>query len=533
MMRPLVCFSTFTAATAAKVKYDATSHVPHASSGCGGSSPYSSGKTTAATATYGGIKYTYRVYVPKSYDSNNPMPLITQHPGWGMSAKSEQSGSGVCDNADSMGYICVVPQGDGDNSNRGGPWYSWNAAGTVFSPGAEGPTCTSAGSNPSYCYNSCSCPSLQCWWTTCHNEVSATGTGYSGINGYIPALYDTLESQLCVDTTREYVAGESNGGIMTYQLATAMSSRFAAAVPQFGSFHKGYLQNLQTGVPLLSFHGTKDTTVPANVSLSGDGYYYTPTETIFSTFATANGCSGASSQYKTPYDGQSSLYCWTPEGSCSGGDLVRCSWDGGHNWFGNSAKTNGGLVTWFAFQWTETEHLGFGGKTAPHLLEDIEIIDADEEQPGAFDDLDVTLTALEHGHYNDPANGCLDDEHVVNFGTGHSCAPKIGTNSSDGEPFCKLGSVLPDFENGCPTDAPVPAASKAFPVCLGKGVTEDPYGNGEFHCALACPCESVVDDSCGPQAHAHCPTGSVCERGELRNMGQGVCTYSKDYSTAV
>merc|ERR1712048_75662 len=166
----------------------------------------------------------------------------------------------------------------GDNSNRGGPWYSWNAAGTVFSPGPEGPTCTNAGSNPSYCYNSCSCRSLQCWWTTCHNEVSAKGTGYSGINGYIPSLYDTLESQLCVDTTREYVAGESNGGIMTYELATAMSSRFAAAVPQFGSFHKGY---------------------------------YTPTATIFSKFASANGCSGSSSQYKTPYDGQYSLYCWT------------------------------------------------------------------------------------------------------------------------------------------------------------------------------------------------------------------------------
>lgn len=66
------------------------------------------------------------------------------------------------------------------------------------------------------------------------------------MNGYIPSLYDTIESQLCIDTTREYVAGESNGGMMTYQLATDMSSRLAAAAPQFGSFHKGFLQGPTT-----------------------------------------------------------------------------------------------------------------------------------------------------------------------------------------------------------------------------------------------------------------------------------------------
>ena len=38
------------------------------------------------------------------------------------------------------------------------------------------------------------------------------------VGGFIPGLYNTLESQLCIDTTREYAAGESNGGIMTYQL---------------------------------------------------------------------------------------------------------------------------------------------------------------------------------------------------------------------------------------------------------------------------------------------------------------------------
>ena len=32
---------------------------------------------------------------------------------------------------------------------------------------------------------------------------------------------------------------------------------------------------------MLDLHGSRDTTVPANVSLSGDGYYYTTTDEIF------------------------------------------------------------------------------------------------------------------------------------------------------------------------------------------------------------------------------------------------------------
>merc|ERR1712048_391171 len=146
-------------------------------------------------------------------------------------------------------------------------------------------------------------------------------------------------------------------------------------------------------------HGTKDTTIPANTSLSGDGYYYTTVSDMFNTFGKVNGCSGSTSHYSTPYDGQNSLYCLN-HGSCSGGDLVRCSWNGGRNWYGNSATKNGGLVTYFLLQWTETSHGGFGNKQEGSFLEDVEIL-GEEDAPvaGAFDDLEVTLTAKSDGHY--------------------------------------------------------------------------------------------------------------------------------------
>ena len=30
---------------------------------------------------------------------------------------------------------------------------------------------------------------------------------------------------------------------------------------------------------------------------------------------------------------------------------------------------------------------------------------------------------------------------------------------------------------------------------------------------------------CSAESHAHCPAGATCERGELRHMGHGVCTF--------
>merc|ERR1712226_968461 len=84
-------------------------------------------------------------------------------------------------------------------------------------------------------------------------------------------------------------------------------------------------------------------------------------------------------------------------------------------------------------------------------------------------------------------------------------------------PACNIGGATPS-KNGCPMDAPVPPTSKAFPVCLAKGKTDDPYTNGEFHCALACPCESVEDDGCGAAADSHCPVGATCQRCELCSL---------------
>jgi len=523
------------------LRVDLGSYVGSGSSGCGKTSPYKAGKTSVATGTYAGVSWTWRVYVPKTYDSNKPYPLIIQHPGWGMNAKSEESGAGITGYADTYGFISVTAQGGNDNPNSGGPWYSWNAAGTTQSPGPGGPTCTSAASAPSYCYTSCgSCSdSPQCWWTTCDETVTPTGVGTKDIGGFIPGLYDTLEDQLCIDTTREYAAGESNGGIMTYQLGVDLHSRLAAIAPQFGSFHKGFAAAPSTGVPVLDMHGSKDTTVPANVSLSADGYYYTTTKEIFeggkysSGWMKANGCSGATSHYPTRFDGgKYNFYC-VSEGKCSGGDVIRCSWNGGHNWLFNDAKSNGGLVSEFLLLWAKSSHIGKGqtvGSPVPegHPVNVTSITTEDGDIAPEYYNLTQVLTPQARGHYGDPDTGCHDDEEVLLAGSGRICAPKIGTTASQDTsepptPLCHLGGASYS-PNGCPTDASVKPHSKAWPTCLAKGNNTDPYNSGSFHCMLVCPC-SGIGNSCGAAADAHCPRGARCERGELRNMAHGVCTY--------
>jgi len=474
------------------------------------------------------------VYVPSNYEKNTPMPIILQFPGWTMSAKQEEAGAGITARADHLGFISVTPQGAGDNSNYGGPWYSWNAVGSTQSPGPAGPTCTQAGNNPSYCYESCgSCKDKpQCWWTTCDEGVTPTGTGTKDVGGYIPGLYNTFEEQLCIDTTREYAAGESNGGMMAYQVGVDMAHRLAAIFPQFGSFHRGFNLAPSVGLPVMDLHGFYDTTVPANVSLSDNGYYYTVTKEIFDGNAyspgwkKSNGCTGPESHYPTAWDGKEQLYC-VSVGSCPGGDVVRCAWAGGHNWFGNSAKMNGGLVTEFLLKWTRPPH---GGRSATgESLSNVTIL-GEEDPPSDETDEEVETTiepSVEDGfHYGDPDAGCLPDEEVIRVGTGRACSPKIASDSSSPPiPQCKIGGVTPS-RNGCPVDVRRSSPdSTAWPVCLGKSNSTDGYAKGEFHCMLVCPCPSSSGKDCGPAADRHCPGSSRCERGSLMSRTQGLCTY--------
>lgn len=336
---------------------------------------------------------------------------------------------------------------------------------------------------------------------------------------------------------------------MAFQLGASMGTRLAAIVPIAGSFHNGFNEAPSGGVPILATHGFYDTTVPANGTPPiGTGWYYTNMSEIYGGNAysagwkSSNGCSGNSKHYVTPYDGQNALYC-VSEGDCSGGDVVRCAFSGGHTY----APSNGALTWWFMSQFAKPTHIG-GGRIAgelsvnkPTFLEDLEFYTSEQdisadESPHS---LDYALKPHSH-HYGDPAKGCLDDEDELRIGgdgffVGSVCAPRINsTKAADAsipKPDCKLGGNAP-FENGCPNDVPGAKKKGAWPTCLDKGKTSTPYLNGEFHCLLVCgPCKiQNTSLDCGDNAHSQCPGRSKCVFGELRQVGLGVCAYSKDSS---
>jgi polyhydroxybutyrate depolymerase len=98
---------------------------------------------------------------------------------------------------------------------------------------------------------------------------------------FMNAMLNQLEAQLCVDTSRVYATGLSDGALFTSLLACTMTNRFAAFAPVAGVVvpvpcHPG------RPVPILAFHGTADPTLPFNggtpgttpppINLHGTGY---------------------------------------------------------------------------------------------------------------------------------------------------------------------------------------------------------------------------------------------------------------------
>lgn len=79
--------------------------------------------------------------------------------------------------------------------------------------------------------------------------------------GELLALLDHVEKQLAVDPDRIYVAGNSMGGIGTWELIAAMPERFAAAAPVAGGGKIPDLLRL-ANLPIWAFHGALDKTIP-------------------------------------------------------------------------------------------------------------------------------------------------------------------------------------------------------------------------------------------------------------------------------
>ena len=105
---------------------------------------------------------------------------------------------------------------------------------------------------------------------------------------YVAALLDTVEAARCIDTSRVYATGLSNGAMMTSAVACAMADRVAAVAPIAGLTRPEPCEPSRP-VPVLTVHGTADPILLFNggigtgvltAALSGGGAEAAPTTTL-------------------------------------------------------------------------------------------------------------------------------------------------------------------------------------------------------------------------------------------------------------
>jgi polyhydroxybutyrate depolymerase len=155
------------------------------------------------TLTVDGAERSYLVTVPEAR-RGDPLPLVLDIHGLAEGPEIQTKMSGFSDVAEHEGFIVAYPRG------TGAPIH-WNTFVSDANPDVR----------------------------------------------YIGALLDAVEAATCVDESRVYATGLSNGAMMTSVLACTLAERLAAVAPVSGVMMPDGC-NPELPVPVLTFHGTAD-----------------------------------------------------------------------------------------------------------------------------------------------------------------------------------------------------------------------------------------------------------------------------------
>lgn len=179
------------------------------STGCGTDAAAVDPGLTQESLDESGTARTYRRFVPAGYVEDAPAPLVVDLHGLTMTDDLEAALTGFEDLADDEGFVVVTPQGLGDI-----PFWNFIAAGNAT------------------------------------DDVAFLGD-----------LVDQVGEDLCIDTSRVYATGISNGGLMSSALACRLPDVFAAVAPVSGvTFGSG----CEDGPPVSfqAIYGTADSVLP-------------------------------------------------------------------------------------------------------------------------------------------------------------------------------------------------------------------------------------------------------------------------------
>jgi polyhydroxybutyrate depolymerase len=215
---------------------------------------------------------TYIVHVPPGYDSSTPTPLVLNLHGFSSNATQQAFFSDMNSTADSEGFVVVYPEGYAN---------SWNAG--------------------------------LCCGDALAEDIDDVG--------FLTSVVADVSTMLCVDASRVYSSGMSNGGYMSYRLACEAPDVFAAVAPVAGAL--GYSPCTPSSpIPLIAYHGTADSYVDYSYGVMS-----------FEAFGALMGCVG--DPVRTMHE---TSFCDVYEDCDEGVQVGMCTLDGmDHCWPGGPA----------------------------------------------------------------------------------------------------------------------------------------------------------------------------------------------------
>ncbi|MEL6571919.1 MAG: hypothetical protein AAFQ64_09685 [Pseudomonadota bacterium] len=292
-----------------------------------------------------GINRSYRLHIPRSYDPDTPSPLLLAFHGWGGDADAIPDYWVVRRQAEQTGMIVVAPEGLGANEDRPNAWTFPGSATGIDGVGE-------AICNPNVImdetYPSCASTAQNiCSWTHCQADDKT----------FVADLLTTLENKLCIDTSRIYAAGASNGGMFVWGMGQdpILAPRLRAIASLIGLPHRDYLAGPgDADLPALVITGTEDASVPPGAwedpryttSFDDAEYHYTGATAITRAWSEAHGCDTSTPAQPVDFGGRRH----DCRSYCSVGDtlpaVLDCRMETGHN--GHMRRTWPLIMDFFA-----------------------------------------------------------------------------------------------------------------------------------------------------------------------------------------
>jgi polyhydroxybutyrate depolymerase len=163
---------------------------------------------------FGGTMRSYEIHLPPAYDGTTALPLVLNFHGFTSSGRGQQASSNMDLTADDEGFLVAYPNGLDS---------SWNAG--------------------------------ICCGRSATFDVDDVG--------FARAVIDDIGARGCIDESRVYATGMSNGGFFSHRLACEAADVIAAVAPVAGVLGiDAAACTPARPIPLIHLHGTGDMLVP-------------------------------------------------------------------------------------------------------------------------------------------------------------------------------------------------------------------------------------------------------------------------------